>query len=222
MEQVVAESAAIPGSRCHLLSFWQPVHNMFFFKRDKTVKTEALFPPEQQQICGPVREQEMMANEQAVWYCAAGHRLMTSSLRSLSSPSRFAFLRSHLCASHPPSPPLQPTHPTWGVYRDDTTPHITHPHKPDLKQDPVLTRISKRAWSEDASTHTHTHTCARTTQKTQGAFYLFQKDFKRQKENPPITKSDCRREKLCPGNKKSRVQRKIGQYWCKPSNQLGF
>lgn len=33
---------------------------------------------------------------------------------------------------------LQPTHPTWGMYRNDTTLHITHLHKPNLELDPKL------------------------------------------------------------------------------------
>lgn len=33
---------------------------------------------------------------------------------------------------------LQPTHPTWGMYRNDTTLHITHLHKPNLEPDPKL------------------------------------------------------------------------------------
>lgn len=31
---------------------------------------------------------------------------------------------------------LQPTHTTWGMYREDTTLHITHLHKPNLELGP--------------------------------------------------------------------------------------
>lgn len=49
-------------------------------------------------------------------------------------------------------------------------------------------------------THTHTHTKAT---NTEGAFCLFQKELKHQKENPPVFKSNCSREKLSSGHKQS-------------------
>lgn len=63
-------------------------------------------------------------------------------------------------------PLLQPTHPTWGMYRDDTTLHITHLHKPNLK-----TLLSCKPWGN--AVFVYTESSQRLSQKhfTWALFY---------------------------------------------------
>lgn len=70
-----------------------------------------------------------------------------------------------LCASLPLLLLLQPTHPTWGVYRDDTTLHITHPHTPNLKTAPRALKRTAGNAGNDTQLSSHVTSSAITKDK---------------------------------------------------------
>lgn len=62
------------------------------------------------------------------------------------------------CPPHLRLPLPQPTHPTWGMYRDDTTLHITHLREPNLK-----TLLSCKPWGN--AVFVYTESFQRSSQK---------------------------------------------------------
>lgn len=60
-----------------------------------------------------------------------------------------------LCAFLPLLLLLQPTHPTWGVYRDDTTLHITHLRMPNSKTGPRAFKRTAENAGNDTQLSSH-------------------------------------------------------------------